>query len=190
MLAKPNPTSLCLILCASWIHAQPRTSEASTKSQYSNGVLEMRATSVAIQTPGVAQQRFLKYGSIAITFKNISPGTITLWNSVDVRCDYIIGLVDSAGVPARKTDFGLRLPETEEQSNSCWSISTIMQKLEVEEERTWTWDITPYFVLDPEQVYSVKLSRSRGLPKSDLAGKPVNSLLTVSLKIQPAVGGR
>ena len=95
MPKKPNPAwILCLMLCATWVHAQPPKSAAPTKPEHSNGVLEMRARSGAIQTPGVAQQRSLKYGSIAITFKNISPGTITLFNSVDMRCDYVIDLVD------------------------------------------------------------------------------------------------
>lgn len=173
-----------LILWATLLVAQqPARSDAGRPpSQRSNGLLEIAVTPAVGRAPG-SLQHDTKDDSITITLKNIAPTMITLGNS-RVECDFVVEVVDSAGRPATKTERGLRLPESEEDRN-CESVSYHVVKLEVGQALSWTWDLTTYFALDPHQAYTVTVRRSRGLPKTDTGGKPINSRLTHNLKLEP-----
>ena len=174
----------CVVLSAISLLAQQERTSDPTRGRHSNGFLDMSASQLALQHVGVGEQR-TNVASILIRIENVSATILTLRESRP-ECDFVIEVVDSSGRPAERTEKGLRLPTTQEESRNCESVSYRSLKLEFHQSMTWTLDLPLYFLLDAEKTYSVTLRRSRGLPATDSLGNPINPMLEQTIIIRPA----
>lgn len=156
----------------------------------SNGVLEMNARPVPEHDPRPLGQRREAYrpwsGLTEITIRNSSKETVRLVEIAAVL-EFGFDVVDSEGRPADKTDLGRRVIEPRSpQGRPLGAVERI--QIAPQQENTIRVDLSNYFKIEPGRAYRVTIRRSRGIPDTDDAGKPIKEVeISCSFEV-PSIG--
>ena len=144
----------------------------------SNGVLELSAAQILGPDHRPASQRHDVYGPwrglIEVKIRNVSRGVVRL-EETPMMSEFVIDVFDSTGAKVARTERGRRV-EGADTSNSRLVLSLTPVQLAPLQETAHALDLSNFFQIEPGHAYKVTLRRSKGLPKTDVEGKPLKEV--------------
>ena len=180
MTAANTWPAVLLSLAAAAGQAQGLATPDATADNPSNGLL---AISLAHPPPdpdnsvdqAYAHSHRWRGGRIVITLRNVTESEIASVISNFVDEDYLFDVFDSSGKPVPLTSSGQRARFAfYHPSNIVFSGGRV--DLLPAEEHTISIDLTDHFQIHPGERYTVKVRRSRGLPKKHENGRIIDKV--------------
>jgi len=172
----PAAIAALFLISSGSLYGQAGTAAAADKP--SNGVLELSAEPILGPDRRPESERHDVYGPwgglVEVKIRNVSRGVVRLEETA-MMSEFAIEVFDSTGAKVARTERG-RTAEGTDRSNPGFLLSLTVVELVPLQETARRLDLSSFFQVEAGQAYKVTLRRSRGLPKTDEAGKPLKQV--------------
>ena len=189
-------TIIPLLISGAFLYGQQSGGLTSQTDHPSNGVLEMTLSPVFPQVLGPHIRGVEPYmvddlwnGVVAVTFKNVSGSKLQIVRKSTWWLQYMVEVFDSEGKPAPLTPLGEQTFSAPGGPHMGLSISNWPIDLEPTQQSTEDLILPAIFQLKRGGTYTIRIRRSRDLPKVDTFGRPVGEL-SATLIVKGGPGGR